>query len=117
MELSEHQAEFDQLGVQVAVITYETPETNQKFSDQYSVKYPILSDTESRHIKAWGLLNEAYKAGSRAYGIPHPGIFLVDRNGIIFNKFAEEGYVNRPVLEIVINAAKKMVSTMEKGEM
>ena len=64
MELSENQYEFDQLGIQVAVVSYESPEISSKFSDQYDVKYPILSDTQSKYIKAWGLLNEAYEPGS-----------------------------------------------------
>ena len=117
MELSAHQSEFDQLGVQVAVITYEPPETNVKFATQYNVSYPILSDTDSHYIKAWGLLNEAYEPGSRAYGVPHPGIFLVDKNGMVHQKFAEEGYIDRPILEIVINAAKAMVRHNEKDEL
>jgi peroxiredoxin len=108
VELSEQQSVFDELGIQVAVITYEPPETNLKFAEKYSVQFPILSDDESRYIKAWGLLNEAYKPGSMAYGVPHPGILLVDRNGMIHLKFAEEGYRNRPILDLVIDAARTM---------
>jgi peroxiredoxin len=111
VELSENQSEFDRLGIQVAVVTYESPEISSKFSDQYNVSYPILSDTDSKYIKAWGLLNEAYQPGSRVYGVPHPGIFLIDGNGIIHSKFSEEGYKNRPILKTVIDAAKEMVAS------
>ena len=117
MELSANHSEFKKLGIQVAVITFESPDISAKFSNQYNVKYPILSDPQSKYIKAWGLLNEAYEPGSRVYGIPHPGIFLVDGNGVVHAKFSEEGYKNRPVLEIVIDAAKEMVVQKPKEVM
>ena len=116
MELSEHQSDFDELGVQVAVITYEAPEISLKFAEKYDIQYPVLSDVESRHIKAWGLLNTAYEPESRIYGIPHPGLFLIDRNGMIYRKFSEEGYKNRPVLDLVIDAAREMARQFEESE-
>ena len=111
MELSEHKAEFDKLGIQVIVMTYEPPEKNLKFARQYDIGYTLLSDPESQHIRAFGILNEAYGPDSMAYGVPHPGILLVDSNGHINAKFAEEGYRDRPTLDLVIEAASKMVIT------
>jgi peroxiredoxin len=111
VELSEHKAEFDALGIQVVVMTYEAPEKNLKFTSQHDIGYIFLSDPESRHIKAFGILNETYGPDSMAHGIPHPGIFLVDGNGNINAKFAEEGYRDRPILSLVIEAASNMVKT------
>ncbi len=115
MELSEHKAEFDALGIQVIVMTYEPPEKNLKFTRQHDIGYILLSDPESRHIKAFGILNETYGPDSMAHGIPHPGIFLVDSNGNINAKFAEEGYRDRPILGLVIETASEMVKTSNES--
>jgi peroxiredoxin len=109
VELSEHKAEFDKLGIQVIAMTYEVPEKNLKFTRQYDIGYTLLSDPESQHIRAFGILNEAYGPDSMAHGVPHPGILLVDSNGHINAKFAEEGYRDRPMLDLVIDAASNMV--------
>lgn len=90
-------------------MTYESPAKHRKFASQYDIGYILLSDPESRHIKAFGILNESYGPGSLAYGVPHPGIFLVDSNGKVNAKFAEERYRDRPVIGLVIEAASMMV--------
>jgi len=110
VELSKRQLEFDKLGVRVIVMTYEPPEKNLKFTMQHDIGYILLSDPESRHIKAFGIMNEDYGPDSLAHGVPHPGIFLVDRTGNINAKFAEEGYRNRPVIDLVIEAASVMAN-------
>ncbi len=109
MELSERQAAFTDLGIQVAVMTYESQEIHLNFTKQHDIGYPILSDLDARHVKAFGILNEAYAPGHRVYGIPHPGIFLVDREGNIKAEFSEQEYRQRPQLDRVIEAARKMV--------
>jgi peroxiredoxin len=50
------------------------------------ITYPLLSDPDSKVIKAFGVLNE--KATGRTAGIPHPGTFLIDQKGIIRSKIA-----------------------------
>lgn len=112
MELSERQSEFDELGIRILVMTYEPAEKNLKFTSQYEVGYSILSDPDSLHIKAFGLLDESYGEDSMAHGVPRPGIFLVDNKGIIHAKFAEADYRDRPAIDLIIEAA----TAMAKGE-
>ncbi len=108
MELSEHQTEFTDLGIQVAVMTYESPQIHLDFTKQYQIGYPILSDPDIRYVKAFGILNESFEPGHRAHGVPHPGIFLVDRDGTVKAKFAEEGFRKRPAIDLVLEAARGM---------
>ena len=49
-----------------------------------------------------------YEPGHRVYGIPYPGIFLVDPNGVIQAKFAEESYRDRPDFANVLEAAANL---------
>ncbi len=116
MELSEHQQAFDDLGIQIAVMTYEPPEVSRKFSTKHDIRYPILTDTEAKYVQSFGILNEKYEPGHRAWGIPHPGIFLVDSQGIIRGKFAEADYRDRPDMEYVIQTATDMVKRQQEGK-
>ena len=38
-------------------ISYDTVEALGRFADHYGVEYPMLSDSESRVIKEFGILN------------------------------------------------------------
>ncbi len=93
----------------VAVITYDSIEQLQSFAREQEVTYPLLRDADSRHIKAYGILNTRYEQGSPAYGVPHPGILLIDREGIIRMKFAERSYRDRPDFADVVAGVKSWV--------
>lgn len=108
MELSEHLTEFTDMNIQVVVMTYESPEIHLAFTRQHNIGYSILSDTDAHYVKAFGILNEAYEPGHRVYGIPHPGIFLVDKQGNVNAKFSEEGYRKRPGMDLLLEAARIM---------
>lgn len=106
VELSENNKAFADLGVRVMVMTYETREQHMKFSKQYDIKYSILSDPESHHIRVFGIVNPKFGPDSMAYGVPYPGVFVVDKAGIIRAKFAEQSYRDRPIIEDLLDAAR-----------
>ena len=47
------------------------------------IKFPLLSDAKSEVIDAYHIRNQEVKEGSRLDGIPHPGTFLVDSDGVV----------------------------------
>lgn len=110
MQLSEVHGQFEALGIQVAAMSYDSNETSREFAERHDIRFPILADENARHVLAFGILNEQYEPGHRAYGIPHPGIFLVDGDGMIVAKFAEDNYRERPDLTVVLEAARKMTT-------
>lgn len=110
MQLAGIHAEFEALGIAVAAISYDTPATNRRFVTRRKLPFPLLSDERGRHAIAFGILNEQFDKQHRAYGVPHPGIFLVDAEGVIREKFAERDYTKRPRLEMLIDAAKRLAS-------
>lgn len=91
-------------------MSYDSNETSREFTERHGIRFPILADEKARHVLAFGILNEKYEPGHRAYGIPHPGIFLVDSDGMVVAKFAEEDYRERPDLNVVLDAARKMAA-------
>ncbi len=85
-------------------ISYDDPAILKKFSDQAKITFPLLSDPESKTIDAYHIRNEAAKG--RAEGVPNPGTFLLDRDGVIRAKLFLEGYRDRHTTDALIEAAK-----------
>lgn len=94
-------------GYAIAVVTYDAPAVLAKYAKAEKPSFPLLSDTDSQTIEAFGLLNEDYEPGSFAYGIPHPMIVIVGTDNTVKAKFAEEGYKMRPVLRDVVAVLSK----------
>ena len=65
------------------------------FIDAASITYPLLSDIDAETIRTLGILNEQYELGDTAYGIPHPGVFVVDPEMNIAGKIFVEEYKAR----------------------
>lgn len=104
-QLVEAQAQFNALGFNVTTMTYDSVATLKEAEAEYLTSFPMLHDADSAHIKAMGILNTQYEPGQRAYGIPYPGIFVLDSNGIIRAKLAEQDYRVRPDFSLVLEAA------------
>ena len=92
MQLQEQTADFEEAGIGIVAITYDAPELQQVFIDAASITYPLLSDIDAATIKTLGILNEQYEPGDTAYGIPHPGVFVVDPEMNIAGKIFVEEY-------------------------
>jgi peroxiredoxin len=95
-------------GYRLVSISYDAPEVLAGFAKKYGVTYKMTSDKGSAMIDAFGIRDPQYKEGSRAYGVPKPGIFIVDRKGIVRAKLAEEGYKVRPPSEAIIAAVNAL---------
>ena len=74
-------------------MSYDSVETLKAFADRQNITFPLLSDQGSKTIAAWGLLNR--EATGRTAGIPHPGTFIIDRQGIVRSRFFEQAYQER----------------------
>lgn len=95
MQLERKREELARKGVNVASISYDTPETLKLFSERAAIGYPLLSDPDSKIIRAFGILNETVAKDHAFYGIPHPGQYLLDAEGRVKSKFFEGRYADR----------------------
>ena len=86
----------------VAVITYDSTAILADFSRRRGITFPLLSDRGSATIKAYGLLNTTVDPTSTNYGIPFPGTFLVNRQGIVTARFFEEAYQERNTVASIL---------------
>jgi DsbC/DsbD-like thiol-disulfide interchange protein len=74
------------------------------FAEKHGIGYPLLSDEGSRVIRKLGLLNEQvfehhafYGVPRRdsAWGVPYPGTFLLDEQGVVTEKRFQNSYRER----------------------
>lgn len=107
MQLQEHIAGFRNAGLGVAAMTYDAPAVVNDFRAGAGIDYPVLADIDAASVKALGILNEDYAPGDSAYGIPHPGIFVLDPEGIIRAKVFIEGYDTRLHADSVLEMARR----------
>ena len=95
---------IEEAGVQVVGISYDEPAALKRFANQMKIAFPLLSDPGSETIDAYHIRNEAAKG--RAEGVPNPGTFILDREGVIRAKLFLEGYRDRSSAEEMVKAAK-----------
>jgi AhpC/TSA family/Disulphide bond corrector protein DsbC len=82
-------------GLGVAAISYDSPAVLKNFADRQLITFPMLSDPESKIIRAFGILNDTVPAGNPTFGIPFPGTFIVDAQGKVVSKYFEDDYKER----------------------
>lgn len=87
----------------LAAVSYDSAAILKHFSDRRKIRFPLLSDADSRLIKTLGILNTAGKEGTPFYGIPHPVTFVLDPDGTIRHKYFEEDFRERPTLAGILS--------------
>jgi len=95
---------IESAGIQVIGISYDEPGVLKKFSDQSKIGFPMLSDPGSKTIDAYHILNTSAKG--KASGVPYPGTFILDSQGVIRAKLFLDGYRDRHTTDALIQAAK-----------
>ena len=90
MELARDNILVQKRGLGLAAISYDSVAVLQDFAARKKITFPLLSDPDSRVIRAFGILNESVKAESSQYGIPYPGTYLVDTQGKVVAKYFEQ---------------------------
>jgi peroxiredoxin len=105
VELQSNMAELKKAGIQPVAISYDSVKVLDRFAKQGKIKFPILSDPGSKTIDAYKIRNVG--ALKRMAGVPHPGTFVIGKDGRIVAKLAHDSYRKRHTTEEIIKAAGK----------
>ena len=95
IQLQANTAGFAAAGIGLVAITYDSPQLQQAFIDKFGITIPVLSDSSGLSFKTLGILNEQYQPGDRQFGIPHPGMIVIDPAGVVVGKLFLEAYSSR----------------------
>lgn len=102
LELQSRAADLKKQGLGIAVITYDSPALQAEFARRRGITVPLLSDTGSAAIRAFGILNTTVDAQSSNHGIPFPGTFLLNRKGVVTARFFEDAYQERRTVSTIM---------------
>lgn len=95
IELNKSATKFKTLGYGLSAISYDNIDILNEFSEIQKMTYPLLSDQSAETVKAYNILNTQYKMGDENYGIPYPGVVVINSDGDVTYKYFYEGYKKR----------------------
>ncbi len=99
--------------VSVYAISVDGPAESRAFAAKISadgkgdVSFPILSDPGHRLIDAYGIRDPDYN-GQKFEGIPHPSVYIIDKDGRVVWSKVEKEYKERPNNDEVRAALKDL---------
>ena len=89
-------------GLGLAAISYDSPAVLKNFAERKHIQFPLLSDSASTIIRSFGILNTQPQPGSMSYGIPYPGIYVLDAKGVVTAKYFEDDYKERDTGAVIL---------------
>jgi alkyl hydroperoxide reductase subunit AhpC len=93
VQLQNAKAKFEQQGIKLAAISYDSQAILMDFAKRHNIEFPLLADPDSKVIRSFDILNTEAKGMNK--GMAHPGFFYIDDSGIIREKYFEAKYTNR----------------------
>jgi peroxiredoxin len=99
--------------VNVYAISVDSPAESKGFAEKISadgkgnVSFPMLSDPGHRVIDAYGIRDPDYN-GQKFEGIPHPSVYIIDKDGRVAWAKVEKDYKERPINDEVRAALKNL---------
>ena len=96
--------------MKVYAISYDDQECLSEFKDKQNIPFTLLSDVNSDVIRAYGILNnQVSPEDGFFYGIPYPGVYVTNEEGVVVGKFFHDTYKIRDSAEMLIAAAEGTV--------
>ena len=104
-------------GVRMYALSYDEPDALADYAVAQGVTYTMLSDPDSEVITSFGILNTLIPPDDHPwYGIPFPGAYAIDADGMIVAKFFEHNFAVRPGPEQMLAAALGQVFEVEPAD-
>ncbi len=95
LELNKAAKKFRALGFNIAAVSYDKPDILMDFKEEFHISYSLLSDQQVKTISSWGLINHNYQPGDDHYGIPLPGVFVINKDLVIKQSYFYRGFKKR----------------------
>lgn len=105
MELQQASAELERAGVYVAAISYDPVGAIAQFCAEHAITYDFLADEGSRFIRELGILNTLVQPDESVYGIPYPGSYFLDEQGVVVAKVFHREYQLREAASYLLSEA------------
>ena len=114
IHLQKYKADYDAAGIGLVGITYDSPEKQQAFIDKFGISIPLISDIDVMSFKTLGIVNDTYQPGEEGYGIPFPGMIVIDKAGKVVGKLFLEGFSTRVDSQAALVFAQKVLNAADQ---
>jgi peroxiredoxin len=84
VQLSQNLEKIQAAGGQAVMVCYDSPEKVKRFAERGKIKIPVLSDSDSKTIEAYGM--RALSGAGDQLGSSKHGTFVIDQSGIVRSK-------------------------------
>ena len=111
IQLQQHREEFEAAGIGLVAMTYDAPQLQQAFIEKHEITIALLSDIDGLSFKTLGILNEQYRRGDSEYGIPHPGMIVINPQGEVVGKLFLEDYSVRVDAAAALAFSRQVLGT------
>ena len=92
-------------GIKLYAVSYDDVEALAAYVEGSGVDFPLLSDVDSRVIRDYGVLNTIVRPDDVPfYGIPFPGFFLLNEEGVIVDKLFNRHLAHREGIESILDS-------------
>ena len=99
--------DFEAAGAKLYVLSYDEVDALADYKQAHGATFTLLSDPHSEVIRSFGILNTTIAEDDHPWhGIPYPGVYVTDGEGIITQKFFENNFTVRPGAEQLVAAVK-----------
>jgi peroxiredoxin len=95
IEVNQWHKKFALIGFPIAAVSYDSVNILSDFKKQYNIGFTLLADQSQQTINDYGIINQQYQPGDKHYGIPYPGLFVLDKQNKVIQKYFYDGYKNR----------------------
>ena len=94
-------------GVRVYTLSYDEPDALKDFVEARGITFTLLSDPDSKVIQQFGILNTLIAEDDHPwFGIPYPGAYVIDAEGLITHKFFDNNLAVRAGPEQLLRAVR-----------
>jgi hypothetical protein len=100
VQLQNTKQRFEEQGLKLAAISYDTPAILKDFAQRHKIEFPLLADPNSEIIRSFHVLNSEAKGMTK--GMAYPGFFYVDASGVIREEYFTPKYTDRLTANNVI---------------
>jgi peroxiredoxin len=116
VELQGRLKDIQRSGLGLIAISYDSQSVLADFAQRRGITFPLVSDPGSKVIRQFGILNTTVPETNREqYGIPFPGTFIVDRDGVVTSRYFETAYQERnTVASLMARLGRNMAAPATK---
>lgn len=104
-ELRDSYPKLREAGIRLYAISYDDREVLTEFARAHAIPFPLLSDVDSEVIDAYGIRNRQCDGMGPLEGIPYPGTYLCDEDGVVIEKYFFDTYKRRHNAEDLVDRA------------